>query len=71
VKRGNTRGLNFQRCPRGVLAKRASGDKATQSLLQGGLSVGQGDTWDNKDEFQKKSISVLSLFSGSTLPFDL
>jgi hypothetical protein len=55
LNRDNKGGLNFQRCPRGIQAKRASGDKTEQSLLQGGLPVGQGDTWGNKEEFQKKS----------------
>jgi hypothetical protein len=55
VKRGNTRELNFQRHPRGTLAKRASGDKTTQSLLQVGLPAGQGDAWGNEEEFWKKN----------------
>jgi hypothetical protein len=55
LKRGNKGGLNFQRRPRGAQAKGASGDRTEQSLLQGGLSMGQGDTWGNKEEFQKKN----------------
>jgi hypothetical protein len=45
----------MQRCPRGTQAKRASGDKIEQSLLQGSLPTGQGDTQGNKEEFQKKN----------------
>jgi hypothetical protein len=52
---GDKGGLNFQRDPMGTQAKRASGDRHRQSLLQGGLSVGQGDTWDNKEEFWNKN----------------
>jgi hypothetical protein len=55
LKRDTKAGCNFQRDPRGVQAKRASGNKAAQSLLQGGLPAGQGDTWGNKKEFQKKN----------------
>jgi hypothetical protein len=55
LKRDNKGGLNFQRDPRGIQASRASGDKATQSLLQVGLPVGQGDTWDNEEEFWRKN----------------
>jgi hypothetical protein len=55
LKRDNNGGLNFQRDPRGIQAKRASGGKVAQSLLQGGLPMGQGDTWNNKEEFQKKN----------------
>jgi hypothetical protein len=61
LKRDNNGGLNFQRGPRGIQAKRASGDKAEQSLLQGGLPMGQGDTWDNKEEFWKKSCLLALL----------
>jgi hypothetical protein len=53
--------VEFQRCPRGTQAKRASGDKSTQSLLQAGLPAGQGDTWDNKEEFQKKNCLLALL----------
>jgi hypothetical protein len=53
--------LNFQRCPRGAQAKRASGDKIKQSLLQGGLPAGQGDAWNNKEEFQKKNCLLALL----------
>jgi hypothetical protein len=55
LKRDTKAGCNFQRHPRGAQAKRASGDEIKQSLLQGGLPAGQGDTWDNKEEFQKKN----------------
>jgi hypothetical protein len=51
LKRGNKGGLNFQRGPRGVQAKRVFGDKTKQSLLQDGLPMDQGDTQDNKEEF--------------------
>jgi hypothetical protein len=61
VERGNTRGLNFQRCPRGALAKRASGDKVAQSLVQESLPVGQGDIWDTREEFQKKKCLLALL----------
>jgi hypothetical protein len=44
-----------------IKPKGASGDKATQSLLQGSLSMGQGDTWDNKEELQKKNHSLALL----------
>jgi hypothetical protein len=33
----------------------------TQSLLQVGLPVGQGDTWDNKEEFWKKNCLLALL----------
>jgi hypothetical protein len=61
LKRGDKGGLNFQRDPRGIQAKRASGDKTKQSLLQGGLPMGQGDTQDNKKEFWKKSCLLALL----------
>jgi hypothetical protein len=61
LKRGDKGGLNCQRDPRGIQAKRASGDKIEQSLLQDSLPVGQGDTWDNKEEFQKKSCLLTLL----------
>jgi hypothetical protein len=56
LKRGNKHGLNFQRHPRGTQAKRATGDKIEQSLLQESLPTGQENTWDNKEEFQKKNL---------------
>jgi hypothetical protein len=47
---------------RGVRAKRASGVKLTQSLLQKAcLPMGQGDTWNNKEEFQRKNCSLALL----------
>jgi hypothetical protein len=61
LKRGNKGGLNFQRCPRGMQAKRASGDKIEQSLLRGSLPAGQGDAWDNREEFQKKNCPLALL----------
>jgi hypothetical protein len=42
-------------------AKRASGDRIKQSLLQDSLPVGQGDAWDNKEEFQKKNCLLALL----------
>jgi hypothetical protein len=61
LKRGDKGGLNFQRCPRGMQAKRASGGRIKQSLLQGSLPAGQGDTWGNKEEFWKKSCLLALL----------
>jgi hypothetical protein len=61
LKRGDKGGLNSQRHPRGTQAKRASGDKTKQSLLQGSLPLGQGGTWNNKEEFWKKNCPLALL----------
>jgi hypothetical protein len=61
LKRDAKAGCDFQRDPRGIQAKRASGDKTTQSLLQGSLPMGQGDTWNSKEEFQKKNCPLAPL----------
>jgi hypothetical protein len=51
LKRANTRGINCPETPKRDASQEGLWGQIDTELAAGSLPTGQGDTWDNKEEF--------------------
>jgi hypothetical protein len=55
MKRANTRGIDCPEMPKRGTSQEGLWGQSDTEFAARGLSMGQGDTQDNKEEFQRKN----------------
>jgi hypothetical protein len=57
----NMRGVNCPETSKRDTSQEGLWDQIDTEFAAGSLPTGQGDTWDNKEEFQRKNCSLTLL----------